>query len=579
MRTAGAAGAATQPAPRGSWGRHLTADVRVRRAASRTLFSRSPTRVAIPLLLFTTLVATVLGGPTMMLVPTVVGVLVWAAFSLSLETVLPSVAFLLLSVNNPSGQPPVAKADWFLNPIGELLYKNLPPKFALADVLIGLLVFRAATVLVLSDRAVGLNRRPPRPFAQACLFGVLAIVGLEFLGIAVNGGNFQQSLWQLRVPLLVPAFALAVAVSATDLGIRRLRWALFAAGFVKALEAMWVTFGAGLRANSTGEYVTTHSDSVIWVTCLLIALATWLETRKRSDFRLLLFVSPVFLLALELNNRRVAFVALLGGMLFLVAVANKPVKRQLGRYLSLTWPLFAIYAIVGFASGSNSKVFFPVTQLASVSTKKDVSTDTRDIENFNLLVTLKAKPILGYGFGHEYNEYVVAYQISDAFSQYRYLPHNSFLGFWAFNGLIGSSIYFMLPVVSVFYAVSARRRSVHPQRRAAGAWSVCIVIVYLVQAWADLGMQDWAALICVGIAYGVAGSLGRAVIDEGRPAPTPRHRFEYVEVDVAPLALRQPEAVATVATSGANVHQPVTEATRREPLPAAPDRPALRAPR
>ncbi len=551
----------------GSWARHVSSQTRVRRASDRKLFSKSSTRVVIPTLLVATVAATVLGGPSMILIPTLAGALGWAAFSLSLDTVLPSIAFLLLALNNPSGQPAENKVHWFLNPLGTFLYKNLPPKFALADVLIGLLVFRAATVLVLSDREVGLNRRPPRPFAQACLFGVLAIIGLEFWGVFVNGGNFQQSLWQLRVPLLVPAFALAVAVAATDLGIRRLRFALFAAGFVKVAEAIWVTYGTGLKANTSGAYVTTHSDSVIWVTCLFILIATWLETRKRSDFRLMLVASPFFLLAIELNNRRVAWVALLAGTLFLLTVAHRPVKRQLGRYLSLTWPLLVVYIVVGFASQSASSIFLPINKIASVSTKKDVSTDTRDIENFNLLVTLKEKPVLGYGFGHQYNEFVVAYQIKDAFSQYRYLPHNSFLGFWAFNGLIGPSIYFLLPVVSVFYAVSTRRRSINPQHRAAGAWSVCIVIAYLIQSWADLGMQDWAAMICVGIAYGASGSLGRSLIAEGRPSRVRGHRFEYVDEDQVPPALRQPEAAASGRLPSPRARQSVAAAIVRESEP------------
>ncbi len=553
--------------------RHATRDAKVRRASNRELFSKSSSRVVIPALLFVTLVAAVFGGPTFLVVPTVIVALGWAAFALSLEIVLPSVAFLLLAVNNPSGQPAVGKVDWILNPIGKFLYENLPPKVALADILIGLLVFRAATILVLSDRDVGVNRRPPRPFAQACLFGVLAIVGLEVWGILVNGGNLQQSLWQLRVPLLVPAFALAVSVAATDMGIRRLRFALFAAGLVKVAEALWVTYGAGLRADTSGAYVTTHSDSVVWVTCLFILLATWLETRSRRDFRLMLVLSPFYLHAIQLNNRRVAWVALMAGVLFLVTVAHRPVKRQLGRYLSLTWPLVVVYVVVGFASQSTSPIFLPINKIASVSTKKDVSTDTRDIENFNLLVTLKDKPIFGYGFGHQYNEFVVAYQIKDAFSQYRYLPHNSFLGFWAFNGLIGPSVYFLLPVVAIFYAVSSRRRSIHPQRRAAGAWSVCIVIAYLVQAWADLGMQDWAALVCVGIAYGTSGALGRALIDESRPRTRHRLRFEYVDHDSVPLALRQPEDPPSDRYPSVRPEQSIAGALVRESLPPSAERP------
>jgi hypothetical protein len=311
-------------------GQHSTPEARVRQAASKNLFSRRIVQVVIPLLRLVTLFGTLLGGPKMILVPSFVAVLAWAAFVLPLETVLPAISFLLLALNNPSSQPGDGKYKWFLNGLGELLYRNLPTKFAIADALIGLLVFRAATVLLLSERDSGLDRRPPRPFAQACMFAVLAIVGVEFWGVFVKGGNFQQSLWQLRVPLLVPCMALAVSVAATDLGIRRIRFALLAAGILKAIEALWISLVVGITADTSGSFITTHSDTMIWVTGLFVLLATWFETRKSRDLKLLLLLSPPYLMAIVVNNRRVAWVSLMAGMLFIVAVAHRPVKRQLG---------------------------------------------------------------------------------------------------------------------------------------------------------------------------------------------------------------------------------------------------------
>jgi hypothetical protein len=551
-------------------GQHSTPQARVRNAASKNLFSRRIVQIVIPFLLLVTVFGTLLGGPKMILVPSFIAVLGWAAFVLPLETVLPAICFLLLSVNNPSGQPGDGNYEWFLNPLGDLLYSNLPTKFAIADLLVGLLVFRAATVLLLSERDAGLDRRPPRPFAQACMFAVLAIIGLEFWGVFVKGGNFQQSLWQLRVPLLVPCLALAVSVAATDLGIRRIRFALLAAGVAKAIEAVWISFVVGLTADTSGSYITTHSDTMIWVTALFVLLATWFETRKTRDLKLLLLLAPLYLAAILFNNRRVAWVTLIAGMLFIVAVAHRPVKRQLGRYLKLFWPLIVVYLVVGFASQSQSPIFLPVNKIASVSTKKDASTDTRDIENYNLLVTLKENPIFGLGFGHEYHEAVVAYSVKTAFSQYRFLPHNSFLGFWALDGLFGPSLYFLLPIVAIFYAVSCRRTSTDPRRRAASAWSVCIVIAYLVQAWADLGLQDWQALVCVGLAYGVSGALGRAVIAEGIPA-RPKQVFEYVE-EVAPLALRQNDELADRVPATETHHRQSSDLVERERVAATANR-------
>ena len=174
------------------------------------------------------------------------------------------------------------------------------------------------------------------------------------------------------------------------------------------------------------------------------------------------------------------------------------------------------YIVVGFGTHSQSIAFKPVSMIDSVLFQRDASSSTRDIENFNLLVTLRARPLIGWGFGHPYIESVRAYDISTFFAQYRYLPHNSFLGLWAFCGPIFAAGYFLLPVVAIFYAVGATRRSRSPLLRSSAAWAVCAVIAYLVQGWADIGLQDWTAVVCAGVGFGIGGALPRLTAGEDR---------------------------------------------------------------
>jgi O-antigen ligase len=311
---------------------------------------------------------------------------------------------------------------------------------------------------------------------------------------------------------------------------RRIRFAVLTAGLLKAFEAIWLGYVRSLASGDSGAYVTTHSDTVLWCTCIFFLVATWFETRRSRDLGRIVLLAPPILVAIVANNRRIAWVSIVAGVLFIMSVAHRGVKRQIARYLSFTWPILVVYVVIGFGSQSTNPIFLPVSKIASVTTKKDVSTDTRDIENFNLLVTLRDHQFLGTGFGHQYDEFVVAYDIQNVFKQYRYLPHNSFLGFWAFNGLLGSALYFVLPVTAVFYATSARRSSRDPLRRAAGAWSVCVTIAYFAQSWADLGMQDWTNMLCAGLAFGMAGSLGRSVAEENAP-PRPAPSYEFVDDD------------------------------------------------
>jgi O-antigen ligase len=186
------------------------------------------------------------------------------------------------------------------------------------------------------------------------------------------------------------------------------------------------------------------------------------------------------------------------------------VKKELKRLLSLMWPLIILYVGVGLASNSQSAVFKPVQMIQSVVLQDDASSDTRDIENGNLLFTMRARPLLGYGFGHPYTELVVAYDVTaTGFANYRYIPHNSFLGIWAFGGLFFPMFYLMPLVVAIYYGVNTRRRSGDPFLRSSAAWAVCSIIAYLIQGWSDIGLQDMVVIICAGAGMGICASIPR----------------------------------------------------------------------
>lgn len=464
--------------------------------------------------LLTSVLLALLLGTAAALVPAIVVLCAWAMLALPLHIVAPVSVGLLLAASNPAVNP--AENEWKspLLPIGEALYTIMPIKIALSDVLIGVLVARAVATLVLDGWGPAADRRPPRQFVQAVLAAV-GVLGLwTFYGLA-TGGDFKNMLWQVRPLLWLPGVAIAIAVAASDRRtISRLRTAILMAGVVKAAEGVWFYYMVAKPKNLDVAYVTTHSDSVLWSLAVSIVLAEWIELRTRASRRNVMLLLPIYAIAIVLNNRRTVWVSVFASIFFIAVVAQRPVKRQLARLLGVTWPLIAMYVVVGLGTHSQSIVFKPVAMIDSVMFQTDDSSSTRDIENYNLIVTLKARPLLGWGFGHEYIEASVANDISRLFEQYRYIPHNSFLGLWAFLGPIGAGGYFLLPVVGIYYAVATRKRSGDLAIRAAGSWAVCSVIAYLVQGWADIGLQDFTAIVCVGIGLGIAGALPRHVADE-----------------------------------------------------------------
>lgn len=453
----------------------------------------------------------------LMAVPPLAVLIAWALITLPFQLVAPAVAGVMLTFNPPADRP--ADGNWStpLDRVGALLYNNLPIKLAFADLIILLLVIRAAVIVALGDGVRGSGtRKPPRPFAQACVAVIVAVFAMSFYGLA-RGGDFRQVLWQIRVPTLLACLALAASVAATPAGIRRFRNAVLFAGLVKVTLGAYFYFMILPGLPNRGEvlYVTIHADSVLWSSGLAMLIAEWFELRTIGSRRRLIAFGIPLLFGMIINNRRTVWVAVGASVLFIAAVATPHVKRQLARLVAVGWPVIFAYVIVGLAVGGTSPIFKPVSMTESVLFQTDASSSSRDVENLNLLYTNKLSRGIGSGFGHEYIELVPSVNLSDIFEQYKFIPHNSFLGLWAFMGIAGASAYFLLPTLGIFYATWARRRSTVAWVRATAAWSVCIVIAWLIQAWSDVGIQDWPTMVCCGFALGIGASLSRQVAEQG----------------------------------------------------------------
>jgi O-Antigen ligase len=445
--------------------------------------------------------------------------------ALPFETVLPLGMITILIFNSKAALPHDGfHWSWPPDKVGAILFKNLPLKFSPADLMLAVLLIRALITIRLSDVGTGgIERRPMPAYAQACVFSAGAVLVWTVYGIG-TGGSFANMLWQVRSLMWFPLFALSAGVAAaTTNGISKMKTALTFSAVFKAVEAIAfrLTFtyvpepvkyvaGRKLRESEPPIYATTHSDTVLWATVLCLLIADWFETRTRQSRNRLLGFGLPLLAAMIVNNRRTVYVCVVAGAAFIVSVAQRNVKKQLKRLLSLMWPLIILYVGVGLASSSQSVVFKPVRMIESVVLQDDASSDTRDIENSNLLFTMRARPLLGYGFGHPYTELVVAYDVTaTGFANYRYIPHNSFLGIWTFGGLFFPMFYMMPIVVAIYYGVNTRRRSGDPFLRSSAAWAVCSIIAYLIQGWSDIGLQDMVVIICAGSGMGICAAIPR----------------------------------------------------------------------
>jgi hypothetical protein len=422
------------------------------------------------------------------------------------------ILFLSLALENPVDAGGRWKSP--LYPLGALLLANLnlsiPVKalrFSGLDLLLGLLV-----VVILARQAVRprerRERRAASPMAWAAALWLVTVLALWAYGLA-RGGDFRNSLWQCHQLLVVPiAYFVYQSTMRGPRDYRALGAVVVAAACIKACMALWVR----LTVSSADALptATAHGDSVLFACAFALVTALLLEQALPRLGAVAILVLALLAAGMVANNRRLAWVEVGAALLVVYVTASATrVKRAVRRAAMLAIPLLALYAAAGWTSPS--RLFAPVRTLRSlVAARTDWSTAMRDIENFNLLWTLRDNPLLGTGFGHVYVEKVKAVDISDIFPQYRYVPHNSVLGLLAFGGIAGLSAIFLALAVGVYLAGRAHRCAGTPAERAAALAAIAAVVVYLVQSYGDMGLVSWMGVFTLGPALAVAARLATA---------------------------------------------------------------------
>jgi O-antigen ligase len=427
-------------------------------------------------------------------------------------------AVLLLDV--PANHPAAALWRSPLARPAEMLFDNLRHatgidalRFSALDVLIvGLLA--AATAQRARDRAAG--RRavdlPPGCVTAALAAAVAAVLVLEARGLA-RGGDLKSSLWQIRPLLAAPLAAGAYALSLRGPSdLRVLGRVVVAVACLKAAIGLYVLAVVAPRAGvARPAYVTTHDDSMLFVLALALLGAAWYEARTWRAAWALALAGPWIALGMWANNRRIAWVgASLVALLLLLVARRTPLKRAVVRAGAVVLPLAALYVAAGW--NATGGVFAPVAMARSVvDPASDASTEWRHVENRNLARTFLAAPLLGSGFGHPYVETERGADISSIFPLYGFLPHNSVLGLWAFGGLLGFACLAAPLVVAAFLAFRAYPRARRAEERVAAMGVLAALVVFLVQAWGDIGWHSAPGGLLVAVAVAAAARLAPAV--------------------------------------------------------------------
>ena len=332
-----------------------------------------------------------------------------------------------------------------------------------------------------------------------------ALLALEGWGIA-RGGDVRQSLFQFRLllwfPMLVAA-ALYAFRGPRDAAF--LAWAVTIVACIKVAIGAYFYYGVPRPAGTVLQSVTSHNDSVLFVTVIAVwvAIAVFLPTRGRLVVAAV--VCALMLLGMVINNRRTAFVSL-PAILAVLFVLMPPRMKRKTLLQALYWsPLLAFYVIVG--RNRTGAIFAPAASFFSAIQQNDPSSASRVAENYNLIYTLRQHPLLGSGWGHEYVEVWKGYDISWIFEQYRYIAHNSVLWLWTIGGPIGFTLLWLPLVVGLFLAARSYYQAQRSADRAIAYVAIAIIVAFVLQAWADMGTASWTTMGLLACALAMSSKL------------------------------------------------------------------------
>jgi hypothetical protein len=329
-------------------------------------------------------------------------------------------------------------------------------------------------------------------------------------GHLARGGSFRATLWQVRAFMWIPALTYLFATSLR--GPRdhaALGKLILVAALIKAALGVYFLEVVCRQQGYWPSYATTHSDTLIFVSAVVIAGTTVLErpTLRTALFALAIVV-PVFA-GIIVNSRRLAYVGIVGsGVAIYLVLPYGPLLRSATRTLVALGPVAALYLAVGWTS--DLALFGPARKVASLFSKEDRSAAMRDIENYNLILTWKQHPFLGLGFGHEYSELTSPEGAAQNFPLYRFIAHNSVLWLEATGGVVAFTAFWIVPATLAYFAARAHGGAQDPVDRAAALVALSVSVTFVIQAYGDMGLTSWPAMFLLATALAVASKLAVA---------------------------------------------------------------------
>jgi O-Antigen ligase len=343
-----------------------------------------------------------------------------------------------------------------------------------------------------------------RPMRRS-LFVAASVIAMWVAYGLLRGGDANAAGWQVYLILsaILVSFAIASIFKTAEQYIMLMK-VVVAAGVYRAF--MCIIFYWSFLRNSlispVPEYATTHDDTVLWTVSIAFLLLSAILLASLRNRVTAAVVIPLLLVAVQINNRRLAWISILGSLVTLYfLLPPSAAKKRARRIVFVVVPVLAIYAAVGW--GRPEPIFQPLRAFATVSVSQDNSTKARNVENLGLIATANQGWLLGSGWGQKYVEVSDKYNIH-FFELWPYIPHNSILGLLAYTGYFGFIGFWMIFPTAAFFHARTATYAVRVPDRLIGMTGVVQVLACADQWYGDMGSFSTTTMYTLAMCFAAA---------------------------------------------------------------------------
>ena len=353
----------------------------------------------------------------------------------------------------------------------------------------------------------------PRQMIKIAQLALGGMIFVYLVGVVRGGADGSMAVWQLDRVMYVPLiFLLFQAGLRGPQDAPAVAKVILLASAWRAIQARYVVIvlapsAAAVAAGDTGPaYATTHHDSMLFAWGTVLVVAMLVHRVKGHTGKIALIMLPILVSGMLANNRRMVWMQIILVFVALYFMTSMtPVKKKIQRALLFVSPVALIYIMVGWNS-TNGGLFKPVRIIRSaVDSQADASTQWRDVENYDLLYTIRQFPFFGAGYGHGFWEVMplpaIDYQLE------RYIPHNSILGLWTYCGFVGFTAITLLWVTGIYFAIRSYHAATLARDKTAALVCFGGMLIHYVQCYGDMGLGSWSAVYMVVPCLAMAGKL------------------------------------------------------------------------